>query len=46
MFAVGATEMCVRLMNNSILCGFNSIYQQAAHIRGEDKSTFVGYALA
>jgi len=34
--------MC--LLHNSILRGYNSIYQQAAHVRDEDKADFVGYA--
>ncbi len=33
------------LLHNSILRGYNSIYQQAPHVRDEDKASFVGYAL-
>jgi hemerythrin-like domain-containing protein len=33
-------------IHNAILRGYNSIYQQAAHVKEEDKAAFVGYALA
>ena len=32
-------------IHNAILRGYNSIYLQAAHIKEEDKSAFIGYAL-
>jgi hemerythrin-like domain-containing protein len=43
LFTTGATHMC--LLHNSILRGYNSIYQQAAHVQDADKAAFVGYAL-
>jgi hypothetical protein len=33
-------------IHNAILRGYNSIYQQAAHVKEEDKAAFVGYTLA
>lgn len=33
------------LVHNSIIRGYNSIYLQAPHIRDEDLSDFVAYAL-
>ena len=33
------------LLHNTILRGYNSIYQQAPHVQQSDKSDFVGYAL-
>lgn len=33
------------LLHNAILRGYNSIYQQAPHIKPDDKSDFVGYSL-
>ena len=32
------------LLHNTILRGYNSIYNQAAHVQSSDKSDFVGYA--
>jgi len=43
MFHLGATHM--GLMHNAILRGYNSVYQQAKHVRDEDKAAFIGYAL-
>jgi hypothetical protein len=43
-FTTGATHMAH--IHNAILRGYNSIYQQAAHVKEEDKAAFVGYALA
>ncbi|OSS51507.1 hypothetical protein B5807_03326 [Epicoccum nigrum] len=42
-FTTGATHMAH--IHNAILRGYNSIYLQAAHIKEEDKSAFIGYAL-
>ena len=42
-FTSGATHMA--LLHNSILRGYNSIYQQAPHILEQDKTEFVGYCL-
>ncbi|KAK8031602.1 hypothetical protein PG990_001336 [Apiospora arundinis] len=42
-FTTGATHMA--LVHNSILRGYNSIYQQAAHVKPEDYSDFIGYCL-
>jgi hemerythrin-like domain-containing protein len=44
MFTSGASHMCQ--MHNSIFRGYNSIYQQAAHIKDGDKADFVGYCLS
>jgi hemerythrin-like domain-containing protein len=33
------------LLHNSIFRGYNSIYQQAPHIKDADKSDFIGYCL-
>jgi hemerythrin-like domain-containing protein len=33
-------------IHNAILRGFNSIFQQAAHVKEEDKAAFIGYTLA
>ena len=33
------------MLHNSIIRGFNSIWQQAPYIKDEDKADFVGYAL-
>jgi hypothetical protein len=41
MFTTGATHMS--LLHNSILRGYNSIYQQAPHIQEADKAAFIGY---
>jgi hemerythrin-like domain-containing protein len=43
-FTTGATHMAH--IHNAILRGYNSIYQQAAHVKEEDKAAFIGYALA
>lgn len=43
MFTIGASHMCQ--MHNSIFRGYNSIYQQAAHIKDGDKASFIGYCL-
>lgn len=42
-FTTGATHMA--LLHNSILRGFNSIYNQIPYIQEDDKSDFVGYSL-
>jgi len=42
-FTSGATHMA--LLHNSILRGYNSIYQQAPLVVGADKADFVGYCL-
>ncbi|KAI0126850.1 hypothetical protein BJ170DRAFT_630248 [Xylariales sp. AK1849] len=42
-FTTGATHMA--LLHNSIFRGYNSIYQQAPHVKPDDKSAFVGYCL-
>ncbi|KAI1134867.1 hypothetical protein F5Y05DRAFT_193763 [Hypoxylon sp. FL0543] len=42
-FTTGATHMA--LLHNAILRGYNSIYQQAPHVKPTDKSDFIGYAL-
>ena len=34
------------LLHNSILRGFNSIYNQASHIQKVDAADFIGYCLA
>ena len=33
------------MLHNCIIRGYNSIWQQAPHVRDEDKADFVGYAL-
>jgi hemerythrin-like domain-containing protein len=33
------------LLHNSILRGYNSIYQQALHVKPGDYSDFIGYSL-
>lgn len=43
LFTTGATHMA--LLHNSILRGYNSIYQQAPHVQDQDKADFIGYAL-
>ncbi|KAK4132008.1 hypothetical protein BT67DRAFT_132435 [Trichocladium antarcticum] len=43
-FTSGATHMA--LLHNSILRGYNSIYQQAPFVVDQDKADFVGYCLA
>ena len=43
-FTKGATHMA--LVHNAILRGFNSIYQQAPHVKEADYPDFVGYSLA
>lgn len=43
-FTKGATHMA--LIHNAILRGFNSIYQQAPHVKPADYSDFIGYSLA
>ncbi|XXH04370.1 enhancer of mRNA decapping [Hypoxylon texense] len=42
-FTTGATHMA--LLHNAILRGYNSIYQQAPHVKPGDKYDFIGYAL-
>ncbi|KAM7222502.1 hypothetical protein V8F06_001996 [Rhypophila decipiens] len=42
-FTSGATHMA--LLHNSILRGYNSIYQQAPHLMDQDKADFIAYAL-
>ena len=42
-FTTGATHMA--LLHNAILRGYNSIYQQAPHVKEADRADFVGYAL-
>ncbi|KAI1292459.1 hypothetical protein F5Y03DRAFT_400432 [Xylaria venustula] len=42
-FTTGATHMA--LLHNSIFRGYNSIYQQAPHVKDVDTSDFIGYAL-
>ncbi|KAK9416427.1 hypothetical protein SUNI508_01844 [Seiridium unicorne] len=42
-FTTGATHMA--LLHNAIFRGYNSIYQQAPHVKPADKSDFIGYAL-
>ncbi|KAK3355595.1 hypothetical protein B0H65DRAFT_452504 [Neurospora tetraspora] len=42
-FTSGATHMA--LLHNSIFRGYNSIYQQAAHVADQDKADFIGYCL-
>ena len=43
-FTTGATHMAH--IHNAILRGYNSIYLQAAQVKDEDKTAFIGYALA
>ncbi|KAK2039832.1 hypothetical protein LZ31DRAFT_598546 [Colletotrichum somersetense] len=43
-FTLGATHMA--LLHNSILRGYNSIYQQAPYIQEADKVDFIGYSQA
>ena len=43
LFTAGASHMCN--LHNAIIRGYNSIFDQAAHIQEADKSDFVGYAL-
>lgn len=43
LFTTGATHMA--LLHNSIFRGYNSIYQQAPHIKDVDKYDFIGYSL-
>ncbi|KAI1766088.1 hypothetical protein GGR53DRAFT_488050 [Hypoxylon sp. FL1150] len=42
-FTTGATHMA--LLHNAILRGYNSVYQQAPHVKPTDKADFIGYAL-
>ncbi|KAI1074320.1 hypothetical protein F5B20DRAFT_563766 [Whalleya microplaca] len=42
-FTTGATHMA--LLHNAILRGYNSIYQQAPHVKPAEKSDFIGYSL-
>ena len=42
-FTSGATHMA--LLHNSILRGYNSIYQQAPHLLDNDKADFIAYSL-
>ncbi|KAH9992022.1 hypothetical protein F4779DRAFT_609443 [Xylariaceae sp. FL0662B] len=42
-FTTGATHMA--LLHNTILRGYNSIYQQAPHVKPADKADFIGYSL-
>lgn len=42
-FTTGATHMA--LLHNAILRGYNSVYQQAPHVKPADKYDFIGYAL-
>ncbi|CAJ2505243.1 Uu.00g126370.m01.CDS01 [Anthostomella pinea] len=42
-FTTGATHMA--LLHNAILRGYNSISQQAPHIKPADKADFIGYSL-
>ncbi|KAL1845559.1 hypothetical protein VTK73DRAFT_490 [Phialemonium thermophilum] len=44
LFTTGATHMA--LLHNSILRGYNSIYNQAEHVRDVEKADFIGYGLA
>ncbi|KAK4451413.1 hypothetical protein QBC34DRAFT_55047 [Podospora aff. communis PSN243] len=44
LFTAGATHMA--LLHNSILRGYNSIYNQASLVLDQDKNDFVGYSLA
>ncbi|KAF2728412.1 hypothetical protein EJ04DRAFT_477391 [Polyplosphaeria fusca] len=44
LFTTGATHMAH--LHNSILRGYNSIYQQAPHVKDADKADFVGYSQA
>jgi hypothetical protein len=39
----GASHMCN--VHNTIFRGYNSIYQQAPHIRDGEKANFIGYCL-
>ncbi|KAI0198176.1 hypothetical protein F4808DRAFT_436762 [Astrocystis sublimbata] len=43
LFTTGATHMA--LLHNSIFRGYNSIWQQAPHVKDVDKIDFIGYAL-
>lgn len=43
LFTTGATHMA--LLHNAILRGFNSVYQQAPHIKPADIPNFIGYSL-
>jgi hemerythrin-like domain-containing protein len=43
-FTKGASHMA--LIHNAILRGFNSIYQQAPHVKPTDHADFIGYSLA
>ncbi|KAI1338473.1 hypothetical protein F5Y15DRAFT_129796 [Xylariaceae sp. FL0016] len=42
-FTTGATHMA--LLHNAILRGYNSIYQQAPHVKPTERADFIGYAL-
>ncbi|KAI1105655.1 hypothetical protein F4804DRAFT_117306 [Jackrogersella minutella] len=42
-FTTGATHMA--LLHNAILRGYNSVYQQAPHVKPTETSDFIGYAL-
>ncbi|KAI1265360.1 hypothetical protein F5Y18DRAFT_386293 [Xylariaceae sp. FL1019] len=42
-FTTGATHMA--LLHNSIFRGYNSIYQQAPHVKDVDVLDFIGYSL-
>lgn len=41
MWTEGASHMCN--VHNALFQGFNSIYQQATHVQGDDKAAFLGY---
>ncbi|KAJ4370062.1 hypothetical protein N0V86_008797 [Didymella sp. IMI 355093] len=43
LWTTGATHMAH--IHNAILRGYNTIYQQAPHVKPEDRAAFVGYAL-
>ncbi|KAI1823502.1 hypothetical protein F4861DRAFT_316928 [Xylaria intraflava] len=42
-FTIGATHMA--LLHNAIFRGYNSIYQQAPHVKDAEKNDFIGYAM-
>ena len=41
MWSEGASHMCN--VHNALFRGFNSIYQQATHVKDDDKAAFLGY---
>jgi hemerythrin-like domain-containing protein len=43
MWTEGASHMCN--VHNTIFRGYNSIYQQAPHVKDIEKANFIGYCL-